>query len=80
MSSKDVVVVVSLEQVDTSVDSLDILLISTAGEKAVKDYTALEDIKTDWGETSDMYKMAAQMMGQGKARTRKEICILFDIR
>lgn len=68
MSSKDVVVVVSLEQVDTSVDSLDILLISTAGEKAVKDYTALEDIKTDWGETSDMYKMAAQMMGQGKAK------------
>ena len=68
MSSKDVVVVVSLEQVDTSVDSLDILLISTAGEKTAKDYTALEDIEADWGKTSDMYKMAAQMMGQGKAK------------
>ena len=33
MSSKDVVVVVKLEEVDTSVASLDILLISTAGAK-----------------------------------------------
>ena len=70
MSSKDVVVVVSLEQVDTSVDSLDILLISTAGEKTAKDYTALEDIEADWGKTSDMYKMAAQKIGRASCRER----------
>lgn len=66
--SKDVVVVVTLESVDTSVDSLDILLISTAGAKTAKTYTALEDIETDWKKDSVIYKQAAAMMGQGKAR------------
>ena len=40
--SKDVVVVVTLEDVPQSMDTLDILLISTAGEKAGKTYTDLE--------------------------------------
>lgn len=66
--SKDVVVVVTLESVDTSVDSLDILLISTAGVKEEKTYTALEDIETDWRKESVIYKQAAAMMGQGKAK------------
>lgn len=66
--SKDVVVVVTLESVDTSVDSLDILLISTAGAKAAKIYTALEDIETDWKKDSVIYKQAAAMMEQGKAK------------
>ena len=48
MSSKDVVVVVKLEEVDTSVASLDILLISTAGAKDVKTYTDPEDIAKDY--------------------------------
>lgn len=66
--SKDVVVVVTLESVDSSVDSLDILLISTAGVKEAKTYTALEDIETDWKKDSIIYKQAAAMMGQGKAK------------
>ena len=65
--SKDVVVVVTLESVDTTADSLDILLISTEGAKDVKKYTTLEDIETDWTKNSVIYKQAAAMMGQGKA-------------
>ncbi len=68
MSSKDVVVVVKLEELKTTVDSLDILLISTAGEKAPKSYTTLEAIAEDWTTDSKMYKMASTMMGQGKAK------------
>lgn len=66
--SKDVVVVVTLEKVDTSVDALDILLISTEGEKEAKIYTTLEDIEANWPKTTTIYKQAAAMMGQGKAR------------
>lgn len=66
--SKDVVVVVSLEELQESIDSLDILMISTAGEKAAKTYTDLEDIKTDWTESSTMYKKAAALFDQGKAK------------
>lgn len=66
--SKDVVVVVSLERVDTTVDALDILLISTAGKKDAKTYTTLEDLKADWPEGTVIYGQAAAMFGQGKAR------------
>ena len=58
MSSKDVVVVVKLEEVDTSVASLDILLISTAGAKDVKTYTDPEDIAKDYTAESAVYKKA----------------------
>ena len=68
MSSKDVVVVVKLEEVDTSVASLDILLISTAGAKDVKTYTDPEDIAKDYTAESAVYKKAKVMMGQGKAK------------
>ena len=73
--SKDVVVVVSLEEVQQTIDSLDILLISTAGEKAAKTYTDLEDIKMDWTESSEMYKKAAALFNQGKARPTPESLI-----
>lgn len=66
--SKDVVVSVSLEQVDTAVDSLDILLISTKGAKDAKLYTTLEVLKADWGEDTTIYQQAAAMFGQGKAK------------
>ena len=66
--SKDVVVVVSLERIDTTVDALDILLISTAGKKDAKTYTTLEDLKADWPEGTVIYGQAAAMFGQGKAR------------
>ncbi len=69
--SKDVVVSVSLEQVDTAVDSLDILLISTKGAKDAKLYTTLEVLKADWGEDTTIYQQAAAMFGQGKADTGK---------
>ena len=65
---KDVVVVVNLEQVDRTVDSLDILLISTEGEKDAKIYTTLEDVGEDWAKDSAIYKKVAAMMGQGKAK------------
>lgn len=65
--SKDVVVVVSLEDKVSSANTLEILLISTAGVKAKKTYTSLEDIKTDWTEASDVYKKAAAMFDQGDA-------------
>jgi len=65
--SKDVVVVVSLEDKVSSADTLEILLISTTGVKAAKTYTSLENIKTDWTETSDIYKKAAAMFDQGSA-------------
>lgn len=73
--SKDVVVVVTLESVDHSSDSLDILLISTAGVKAAKIYTTLEDIETDWKKDSVIYKQAAALMGQGKAKPAPESLI-----
>lgn len=73
--SKDVVVVVTLEGVPQTIDTLDILLISTAGEKAAKTYTDLEEIKKDWTESSDMYKKAAAMFNQGNASPAPESLI-----
>ncbi|MCI8661394.1 MAG: DUF3383 domain-containing protein [Lachnospiraceae bacterium] len=70
--SKDVVVVVSLQQVDTSVDALDILLVSTAGAKDAKSYRTLEGLKADWAEDTSIYKRAAAIFGQGKARPAPE--------
>ena len=61
--SKDVVVVVTLESVDTSVDSLDILLISTEGVKDAKIYNALDAIEEDWKKDSVIYKQAAAGKG-----------------
>lgn len=66
--SKDIVVAVSLEQEIAAADALDILLISTAGEKAAKTYTTLEDLKADWQEETVIYKQASAMFGQGKAQ------------
>lgn len=73
--SKDVVVVVSLDGVQQANDSLDILLISTAGEKSGKIYTNLEEIKKDWTESSDMYKKAAALFNQGNAKPAPESLI-----
>ena len=73
--SKDVVVVVTLEDVPQTIDTLDILLISTAGEKAAKTYTDLDEIKTDWTEASDMYKKAAALFNQGNASPAPESLI-----
>lgn len=70
--SKDVVVVVNVESVPESLDSLDILLISTAGKKDAKSYTDLEAIKKDWTESSTMYKKAAAMWNQGNAKPAPE--------
>lgn len=65
--SKDVVVVVSLEDRASTADALDILLISTAGVKPAKTYTSLVDIEKDWTKSSDIYLKAAAMFNQGKA-------------
>lgn len=73
--SKDVVVVVKLEDVPQTIDTLDILLISTAGEKPAKTYTDLEEIKTDWTESSIIYKKAAALFNQGNARPAPESLI-----
>ena len=66
--SRDVVVVVTLEDVPKTIDTLNILLISTAGQKDTKTYTDLEDIKTDWTESSTIYQKAAALFNQGKAK------------
>lgn len=66
--SKDVIISVTLESAQNTMDSLDILMISTEGEKDTKTYTSLEDIKADWTESSTMYKKAAALFNQGKAR------------
>ncbi|MBS6956521.1 MAG: DUF3383 family protein [Enterocloster asparagiformis] len=73
--SKDVVVVVTLDDVPKAVDTLDILLISTAGEKASKTYTDLDEIKKDWTESSSMYKKAAALFNQGSATPAPESLI-----
>lgn len=65
--SKDVVVVVSLENRTSAADALDILLLSTAGVKPAKTYTSLADIEKDWTKASDIYLKAAAMFDQGKA-------------
>lgn len=65
--SKDVVVVVSLEDRISAADSLDILLLSTAGAKPAKTYTSLADIEKDWTKASDIYLKAAALFDQGKA-------------
>ena len=70
--SKDVVVVVNIEDVSGSADALDVLMISTAGEKAEKTYTDLEEIEKDWTESSDMYKKAAALFNQGNAKPAPE--------
>lgn len=70
--SKDVVVVVTLEDVPQSMDTLDILLISTAGDKAEKTYTDLEEIKKDWTDSSIVYKKAAALFNQGNATPAPE--------
>ena len=45
---KDVVVVVRLDDKPKEAQGLDILLVSTEGEKAVKEYRSLEEISTDY--------------------------------
>lgn len=65
---KDVVVVVSRESSDKVTDSLDILLISTKGDKKETTYTTLEGLKEDWPEETVIFRQAAAMMNQGKAR------------
>ncbi|WP_313152069.1 DUF3383 family protein [Lacrimispora sp.] len=65
--SKDIVVVVSLEDRTSAADALDILLVSTAGVKPAKTYTSLADIEKDWTKASDIYLKAAAMFYQGKA-------------
>ena len=66
--SKDVVVMVSRESATLSADSLDILLISTKGDKQEKTYTTLDGLKEDWPENTVVFQQAAILMDQGKAR------------
>lgn len=70
--SKDVVVVVSLQQVDITADTLDILLISTNGQKDIKEYTTLEEVEKDWAKETVIYKQASAIFGQAKAQPTPE--------
>ena len=62
---KDVVVVVRLDDKPKEAQGLDILLVSTEGEKAVKEYRSLEEISTDYSGKI-VEKMAQAIFDQGK--------------
>lgn len=65
---KDVVVVVSIKDTPKVSNSLGILLISTAGDKAAKRYTSLDEIEKDWPKNSLIFKKVSALFNQGKAR------------
>lgn len=62
---KDVVVVVRLDDKPKAAQGLDVLLVSTQGEKTAKEYRSLEDIQKDFSGTT-VYKMAQSLFNQGK--------------
>ena len=62
---KDVVVVVRLDDKPKEAQGLDILLVSTEGEKVVKEYRSLEEISTDYSGKI-VEKMAQAIFDQGK--------------
>lgn len=65
---KDVIVVVTLDAKPTTNESLDILLLSTAGAKAPATYRSLEEIAVDYpneGDTVKIYRKAAALYNQG---------------
>ncbi len=69
---KDVVVVVTADTKPVSVDGLDILLVLTDVEKEMKEYTSLEAVRNEFGESSVAYKKVAALFNQGKARPTPE--------
>lgn len=70
--SKDVVVVVSLDNKPVTVDVVDILLISTEKKKDLALYTSLDSIAKDWTKDSSAYKMAHALFEQGGATPAPE--------
>jgi hypothetical protein len=68
--AKDVIVVVNIDAKPKASESLDILLISTEGQKDMAVYRDLDVIKKDFpgesGEGAAVYKMAAAMFNQGQ--------------
>lgn len=68
----DVVVSVKVDDKPKVMDELEILVISTSQEKAAKTYTDLSDIKSDWSEGSEVYKMALALFNQSDAQPAPE--------
>lgn len=62
---KDIVVVVRLDDKPKEAQGLDILLVSTEGEKAIKTYRSLEEIAVDFSG-KNVEKMAQALFDQGK--------------
>lgn len=63
---KDIVVVVQIDAKPRASESLDILLLSTAGSKEMKTYRDLEVISDDYPTDTAIYKKAAALFNQGK--------------
>jgi len=67
---KDVIVVVTIDAKPRAAESLDILLISTAGRKSLATYRSLEEIQAafpvKFGANQRIYNKAAAMFNQGK--------------
>ena len=67
---KDIVVVVNIDAKPKPAETLDILLLSTAGQKDPKIYRSLDDILTDYpavgGVNQVIYSKAEAMFNQGK--------------
>jgi hypothetical protein len=67
---KDVVVVVNIDAKPKPAEILDILLISTKGEKPIKTYRSLQEVLADYpaqaGKNQRIYNKAAAMFNQGK--------------
>ncbi len=64
---KDVVVSVRVDDKPKAMDGLEILVVSTEGEKDAKTYTELEEVEKEWGKESTVYGMVSAMFGQGGA-------------
>lgn len=68
----DVVVSVKVDDKPKTMDELEILVISTSTQKDAKTYVDLADIKSDWGEDSEVYKMVSVLFNQSDAQPAPE--------
>lgn len=68
----DVVVSVKVDDKPKSMDELKILVVSTSTKKEAKAYTDLADIKSDWNEESEVYKMISALFNQSDAQPAPE--------
>ena len=67
--AKDVIVVVNLDSKPKGTESLDILLLSTAGAKDPKIYRSLDEVAVDYpnsGTTQKIYRKVSALFDQGK--------------